>query len=201
MVCVCLNPPTSFSTSWNLSHKHHIFFFFSSPFSDENSLLNFSLKLSGICVLRKSFLPAFLSRLCGNNMNGEMNGFAKRECQESLQLSLPAAALSQNSHTWRQTRRLHDEQPHCSLEISRCRIGKKALEVLINSQFFWTTKKKTKIIYCSIDACVNQIITVIYFVASTSTLSTKLITAPHTFSCWPPLSIDRTEVSLKSLKY
>lgn len=45
--------------------------------------------------------------------------------------------------------------------------------VLINSQFFWTTKKKTKIIYCSIDACVNQIITVIYFVASTSTLSTN----------------------------
>lgn len=27
-------------------------------------------------------------------------------------------------------------KPHCSLEISRCSIGKKALEVLINSQFF-----------------------------------------------------------------
>lgn len=41
-------------------------------------------------------------------------------------------------------------------------VGSKNIKVLINFKVFF---HKRKIIYCSIDACVNQIITVIYFVA------------------------------------
>lgn len=57
------------------------------------------------------------------------------------------------------------EQLHCSLKICRCRIEKLKVSINFCSFCVFFCRKKKNLIYCSIDGCVNQIITVIYFVA------------------------------------